>query len=77
MMGFGFLFMLLVWVVPAILVVVLGVWLFTKVSQKNSTTIFTPGRSPVSQSSGRNCSHCGSQLQHDWSHCPQCGAPIE
>ncbi len=23
------------------------------------------------------CSHCGAGLQAGWTHCPQCGAPIE
>ncbi len=25
----------------------------------------------------RYCSHCGAGLQSGWTHCPQCGAPIE
>lgn len=24
----------------------------------------------------RNCVHCGSDLQSNWTHCPHCGAPI-
>ena len=24
----------------------------------------------------RYCSHCGAGLQVDWTHCPQCGAPV-
>ncbi len=25
----------------------------------------------------RYCVHCGAGLQPGWSHCPQCGAPIQ
>jgi hypothetical protein len=24
----------------------------------------------------RYCAHCGAGLQADWTHCPQCGAPV-
>lgn len=27
-------------------------------------------------SSPRNCAHCGAGLKADWTHCPQCGAPV-
>jgi hypothetical protein len=31
---------------------------------------------PTSATTPRYCSHCGGSLQPDWTHCPQCGAPI-
>ncbi len=30
-------------------------------------------KSPVT---GRYCAHCGTELQADWTHCPQCGAAV-
>jgi len=78
MMGFGFLFILLVSAVLVILVVVLGIWLFNKGTQKNIFSAFTPTQTPTVQSSSeRICSHCGTRLQAEWSHCPQCGAAAE
>ncbi len=31
---------------------------------------------PTGAASARNCAHCGAGLQADWTHCPQCGAPV-
>jgi hypothetical protein len=31
---------------------------------------------PTIPKADRYCSHCGTALQADWSHCPQCGAPV-
>ena len=28
-------------------------------------------------SSARYCAHCGVGLKADWTHCPQCGAPVQ
>jgi len=33
--------------------------------------------SPTTPPAVRYCSHCGAGLQSDWTHCPQCGAPIQ
>jgi len=74
MMGFGFLFMLLVLAVPVILIVILGIWLFSKGTQKNIFSTFTSTQAPTASPSERVCSHCGTRLQANWSHCPQCGA---
>ena len=32
--------------------------------------------SSSSSSAARYCVHCGTGLQADWTHCPQCGAPV-
>ena len=77
MMGFGFLFMLLVLAVPVVLIVALAIWLFNKSTQKSVNTLFSPAQPSATQLSERTCSHCGTQLQPNWSHCPQCGAPTE
>lgn len=39
-----------------------------------SSPIIQPGQAGVT--SARYCAHCGAGLQADWTHCPQCGAPI-
>jgi hypothetical protein len=36
----------------------------------------TVNTSTSAGASARFCSHCGAGLQADWTHCPQCGAPI-
>jgi len=77
MMSLGFLFMLLVLAVPVILIVILGIWLFYKGAQKNMFSTFTPAQTPTASPSERVCSHCGTRLQADWSHCPQCGAAAD
>ncbi len=77
MMGFGFLFMLLALAVPVIMVVLLGLWLFNNGTQKSAASIFAPAHTTATRSSEHTCSHCGTQLQTNWSHCPKCGAAIE
>jgi hypothetical protein len=74
MMGFGFLFMLLALALPVVLIAALMIWLMKMGGQKN---IFTPPAPTHSGSAApeRSCSHCGTHLQSDWSHCPKCGAP--
>ena len=74
MMGFGFLFMLLILAAPVVLIAALAAWLMKTGRLAN---IFMP---PASASSGpsateRSCSHCGTRLQPGWSNCPKCGAP--
>ena len=73
MMVFGMLGMVLMVGLPIVLIVVL-VWALT---QKGSSVWQTPGTPIVAPISGRFCSHCGAALQTGWTHCPQCGAPIE
>ena len=78
-MGFGFLAMLLVFALPIIGIVALVVWLSNANRQGNSFGVNTPSEKRE-QAAGpdtkRFCSHCGAGLQADWTHCPQCGAPI-
>ncbi len=86
MMGFGFLFMLAVLAIPVLLIVGLAAWMMRTTGQPANPQppavyppVVTPPKaaSPASSSSaGRACSHCGAGLQSEWTHCPQCGAPI-
>ena len=48
-------------------------------TRQNQNQVYQPGV-PTNQpapKADRYCSHCGAGLQSDWSHCPQCGAPIQ
>jgi hypothetical protein len=89
MLGMGFLMMLLVFGLPILLVVLLvgvlaGFW-----QNRNRLADIGQGPLPVTSSNqvvkqgqagmtpARYCSHCGAGLHADWSHCPQCGAPIQ
>ncbi len=86
MFGFGWLMMLLVVGLPILLIVLLvggAAGLFHYRSQNQPVTqIQTPVNPPAgittasSAPAARYCSHCGAGLQSDWTHCPQCGAPI-
>jgi membrane protease subunit (stomatin/prohibitin family) len=87
MFGFGLLMMLLLVGLPILLVVLLlfGAQGFFQ-SQKFSTPAKqnqTPQYQAVLSSkmpaplASRYCSHCGTGLHADWTHCPQCGAPIQ
>lgn len=71
MIGFGLIAMLLVIGLPVALIAVL-IWALTR--KGNSS----PAHIPVPQKTApaRACSHCGTALQADWSHCPQCGAQV-
>ncbi|HSB65330.1 MAG TPA: zinc ribbon domain-containing protein [Anaerolineales bacterium] len=87
MMVVGLLFLLLVIGIPILLVVALAGGGFGIIQRQNHPVSVT--QSPVntmpiqaaqtSQPSiapSRYCSHCGAGLQANWTHCPQCGAPI-
>jgi hypothetical protein len=87
MMGLGLLFMLLVIGAPILLVIALLVGGLGILQNQNRPVdvmqrpfVVTSG--PVNQpsqvevTSSRYCTHCGAGLQTDWTHCPQCGAPI-
>jgi hypothetical protein len=87
MFGFGWLMMLLVIGLPILLVVlVLGGTVGFLQNRDHSSTA-AQNQSPVYHSAvnskpfaspvARYCSHCGAGLQSDWTHCPQCGAPIQ
>ena len=78
MMGFGFLIMLFLILIPLVGIVVLAIVLY---NANRQGTPFTLGSSPEKREqtgvpeTKRVCSHCGAGLQEDWAHCPQCGAP--
>jgi len=87
MMVIGLLFLLLVIAIPIFLVIALvgGTAGFLQKQNRASDIVQRPvyvTSSPIVQSnqtgvpSTRYCSHCGAGLQADWTHCPQCGAPI-
>ena len=79
MLIFGLLFMLIVIGLPILLIAatVTGVW---GLSGRHTGSVASSqgDNRPVAPapSSARFCSHCGQGLQADWTHCPQCGAPI-
>jgi hypothetical protein len=86
MFGFGWLGILLVFVVP-VLVLILLLGRADIFHQNRGTKVWnnqdqSPPIPPVHYNqpsntpAGRHCSHCGTGLQPDWAHCPQCGAPI-
>jgi hypothetical protein len=67
MFGVGFIMMILVFGLPVVLVVAL-IWGLTKrPSNASLLSLQTPARA---------CLHCGTGLQTGWSHCAQCGAPV-
>ncbi len=86
MFGFG-LMMLLVMGLPILALVFLftgGIGYF----QHKSISMQQPAAAPVNNQApqqaaspagpfAHTCSHCGAGLQPDWTHCPQCGAPVQ
>jgi len=87
MMGIGLLFLLLLIGIPILLVIALlgGTAGFLQKQNRTADVVQKPvyaTSSPVVQSglagvtSARYCAHCGAGLQADWTHCPNCGAPI-
>jgi len=87
MFGFGLLMMLLVIGLPILLIVLVlaGTAGFLQnransaSAAQNQAPIYMPAVNPnlPTPSAARYCSHCGAGLQSDWTHCPQCGAPIQ
>lgn len=86
MFGFGWLMMLLVFGLPILLVVLLLIGAAGYFQNRGHNIPFTQNQvqsirpaanTSPSTSYSRYCSHCGAGLQSDWTHCPQCGAPIE
>jgi hypothetical protein len=79
MMGFGFLSMLLVIALPIVGIVALVIWLSNANRKENLFGLNSPSeKQEQATGSGakRFCSHCGAGLQAEWTHCPQCGAPV-
>ena len=78
MMGFGFLIMLFLILIPLVGIVVLAIVLY---NANRQGTPFSLGSSREKREQAgipeteRVCSHCGAGLQEEWTHCPQCGAP--
>jgi len=80
MMGFGFLSMLLVIVLPIVGIIALVVWLVNTNKLGNLFSVNPPSEKreqAEGQGTKLTCSHCGADLQVGWTHCPQCGAPVD
>lgn len=79
MMGFGFLSMFLVIALPIVGVIALVIWLGNANRQGNLFGMNLPHEKHEQNSSPGTkhfCSHCGTGLQDNWTHCPKCGAEI-
>ena len=79
MMIFSFLFLLLVVVVLCVGVIAGLAWFNKANRQGNPFNINQPSekREQITGSDAKRfCSHCGTDLQEGWTHCPQCGAPV-
>lgn len=76
MMGFGFLIMLAGFAVPMVAIVAIIVWLAGRRDTSVNPTA-QPIATPAAGASTRACLHCGVSLQTDWTHYPQCGAPVK
>jgi uncharacterized paraquat-inducible protein A len=83
--GLGGLMMLLIVCIPILLllgIVAIGAYILSH-NRGSSMVNQSQGYQPVAASNSpapkaeRYCSHCGAGLQADWTHCPQCGAPIQ
>jgi len=86
MFGLVWLIMLLVIGMPILLVVLLlgGAAGFLQNHTYMSTTqnkslVYHPAVNSNQSASPavRYCSHCGTRLEADWTHCPQCGVTIQ
>lgn len=79
MMMFGFLFLILFGVILVLGVIAGVAWLNKNNGQGNPFNVnqSTEKREQIpGPDAKRFCSHCGAGLQEDWTHCPQCGAPV-
>ncbi len=89
MLGFGLIMMLVVIGLPILFIALVlggGAGLMNNRAHQISAPIphdQTSGYAPIVSNpqgtgkSSRFCSHCGAGLESDWTHCPQCGAPIQ
>ncbi len=83
--GFGWLMMLMIGL-PIFGVIIAALALAGFFQNRQVNPVNPQNRAPIYQSSGdtgsvqsqfaRYCAHCGTGLQGDWTHCPQCGAPV-
>ncbi len=86
MFGFSWLMMALILAVPILLIILLVVGAAGLLQYRTHPIPVTQAQNPLprpgvdasqlSAPPARYCSHCGAGLQADWTHCPQCGAPI-
>ncbi len=87
MLGVGLLMMLLVIGLPILVVIaLLGGMAGVQRGQNPPAAMWQaplpmasdPGDQPSQSAAAaaRYCAHCGAGLQADWTHCPQCGVPI-
>ncbi len=85
--GFGGLMMLIVIGLPTLVIILVLLGASGLLQNRAQSTVipqgqpsvYTPAPSSASANSNtaRFCSHCGAGLQPDWTHCPQCGAPVQ
>lgn len=80
MMGFGFLFMVLIGLVvigvPLLIVALVAGWLpgwLRSPSQQSNSQAPLPSQAPVVS---RNCPACGRGVHADWKVCPSCGTAL-
>jgi len=85
MFGFGLIVLLLLIAIPVLFIwlIVGGSGLIRRTTQTASgPQVAQPVDTPAPQqnnpakSISRQCANCGAGLQVGWSHCPQCGAPV-
>ena len=84
--GLSWLFMFLMIGVPILGVVLILLAAAGFFQNRSLNVVPIRNQSPVDRSSnnansstlvtGHYCAHCGTGLQADWTHCPQCGAPV-
>ena len=85
MFGIGWLMMLLIVGLPilVVLLVIAGTTGFlqhrvnSNAGYQYHPTVSYPSVNHNSIAPARFCIHCGAGLNSDWTHCPQCGAPIQ
>lgn len=79
MLLFGLLFLLLVIGLPILLILAVVAVVWGLAGRRSGSPASSPGYDrhvAPTVSFTRYCSHCGQGLQADWTHCPQCGAPV-
>ena len=84
--GFGWILMVLMIGLPILGVVLLLLAAAGFFQNRSLNVVPIKNQAPVNRTldntnpgasvTGRYCAHCGASLQADWTHCPQCGAPV-